>query len=340
MVRNFLSAVPKIIFTIFCYIMAIVIGCISAYFTFSFYTNGNKGMDFYALGFMAVSLELIKFVFATVYPFVKYRDIKTERTIRLILKVTFFLSILASLYYLLLGKDISLSPASKTMEMLYLNIPALNIIPLAFSQFLGTISLSILIEFLIIYLPTVAPVLFKQKDYNRKTYSISNLDKLKEIVKVIPERVIDNLYEKIVKDSSREKIILTELEPKKPELKLLKNDKEIPKLLNEKSTEKEDYKNSTLEIQKPEKLVNDKDVEEVLDTIFKHKNGFFCPSIAFLTETTSLTRTKIHQVKKYLDELGIITTNGKCTTVNVDTKEEALKAIECGGVFYEIEEGD
>jgi len=334
MIKNLLLAIPKIIFALFCYIMAIIIGCISAYFTFSFYTNGNIGFDFYALGFMAISLELIKFVFATVYPFVKYRDIKTENTIMLILKVTFILSILSSLYYLLLGKDISLSPASKTVEMLYINIPILNLIPLAFSQFIATISLSILIEFLIIYLPTIAPVLFKQKDYNRKVYSISNIDKVREIMKVIPERLINNLHKKIVGDIESDRIMINEIPTKLPKLKLLKNNSsntQTDRATNKESNYNKDIKN--IDIKNP---VYDKDLEELLNVIFQNKEGFICPSINFLVENTNLSRNKINNYKKYLDEIGVLYTTGTSTTLQVDTKEEALKAIKNNGVIYEM----
>jgi len=334
MCKKLLIAIPKIIFLIFCYTMAIIIGCISAYFTFSFYTDGNTGFDFFALGFMAVSLELIKFVFATVYPFVKYRDIKIEKTILLIMKITFLISILSSIYYLLLGKEISLSPASKTVEMLYTNIPVLNVIPLALSQFISTISISILIEFLIVYLPTIAPVLFKEKVYNRKVYSMSSMDKIEEIIKVIPDRLIDNLHKKIFKNIDLDRITVNEVSESKPKLKLLKNttfNMQTDRVINEESN----Y-NSFVEDTILSNTVHDKELEELLDVIFENKEGFICPSINFLVKNTSLSRNKINNYKKYLDEIGVLYTTGTSTTLQVDTKEDALKAIENGGIFYEM----
>jgi hypothetical protein len=334
MFKKLLIVIPKIIFLIFCYAMAIVIGCISAYFTFSFYTDGNTGFDFFALGFMAVSLELIKFVFATVYPFVKYRDIKIEKTILLIMKITFLISILSSIYYLLLGKEVSLSPASRTVEMLYINIPVLNVIPLAFSQFISTISISVLIEFLIIYLPTIAPILFVSKDYNRKTYATSNMDKVREIMKVIPERLINNLHKKIVGNIESESITVNEITSNKLNLKLLKND--ISNMQTDRNESKELSNSSDVENDVFKNSVHDRELEELLDVIFKNKEGFICPSVSFLVNNTNLSRNKINNYKKYLDGIGVLYTTGTSTTLQVDTKEEALKAIKNGSVIYDM----
>ena len=307
--------------------MAIIIGCISAFFTFSFYTDGNTGFDFYALGFMAVSLELIKFVFATVYPFVKYRDIKIEKTLLLIMKITFLISILSSIYYLMLGKDISSSPASKTIEMLYINIHMLNAVPIAFSQFIATISISILIEFLIIYLPIIAPVLFKKRDYSRKVYTTSNIDKIKEIIRVIPERLINNLHKKIVGNIESDRIVVNEIPSNKLELKLLKND--ASNMQTDRNKSKESTNSSNIENDELINSVLDRDLEELLDAIFENKEGITCPSISFLVDNTSLSRSRINNYKKYLDKIGVLSTSGISTTVQVETKEEALKTMEC-----------
>jgi hypothetical protein len=165
------------------------------------------------------------------------------------MKITFLISILSSIYYLLLGKVISSSPASKTVEMLYINIPALNVIPLAFSQFISTISISVLIEFLIVYLPTIAPVLFKEKDYNRKVYSMSSMEKIVEIIKVIPDRLIDNLHKKIFENIDLERITVNEVSESNPKLKLLKTNilnEQTDRIINEESNNNSCAENTVL----------------------------------------------------------------------------------------------
>ena len=147
------------------------------------------------------------------------------------MKICFILSILSSMYCLLLGKILLNSPASKTVEMLFDYMPVLNIVPLKFSQFISTISLMVLIEYLIIFLPQISILMFTPKDYNRKTYTESNIDKVKEIIVTIPEILIDRLYSKFMdyanslKDENIKTDNITLIEEyKKPELKLLKND--------------------------------------------------------------------------------------------------------------------
>ncbi|MBN1467296.1 MAG: hypothetical protein JW924_01090, partial [Fusobacteriaceae bacterium] len=108
--------------------------------------------------------------------------------------------------------------------------------PLKFTQFITTMSLSILVEAFIIFLPCIAPIMFLEKDYNRKRrYNIdSSIDKIKMILTTIPVRFIDRLYDKVVVNnenmaiiSEREKkeIKPENLFPKKerPQLKLIKS---------------------------------------------------------------------------------------------------------------------
>ena len=230
MIQKVFYTIPKILWFVFCIVISIVLATVSAYFTFKFYTDGNTGYDIYAMGLMSISLEVVKFVFSLAYPFAKYRNLKNENTILWIMKICFILSILSSMYCLLLGKNLLNSPASKTVELLYDYIPILNIVPLKFSQFISTITLMVLIEYLIIFLPQISILMFTPKDYNRKTYTVSNIDKVKEIIVTIPEILIDRLYSKFMdyanslKDENirTDNITLIE-EYKKPDLKLLKN---------------------------------------------------------------------------------------------------------------------
>jgi len=175
---------------------------------------------------MAISLEIIKLIFSTGYPFLKGRHKKNECAVLLTMKICFVLSVMASMYYLMLGKDITRSPASKTVMMLYEYVPFVSIIPLKFSQFITTISLTILIEFFIVFLPVLAPVMFYEKDFNRKIYTLSNLDKIKEMLVTIPDRYIDRLYKRVMGDGvvDSELKVVEMKSKKKPGLKLLKND--------------------------------------------------------------------------------------------------------------------
>jgi len=233
MIQKIFYTIPKIIWFLFCIITSMVLACVSGYFTFRFYTDGTKGLDMYTMGMLAISLEFIKFIFSVAFPFAKNRNKKSEDTIFLVMKICLVLSILSSMYCLLLGKDIINSPASATITMLYEYMPFLGIIPLKFSQFLGTVSLTVLIEFIIVFLPTISLLMFSPKESNRKTYAITNLDKLKEIVVIIPELLIDRLYQRVMNyaklintaNNKTDNVIeLKEVRTQKPELKLIKNE--------------------------------------------------------------------------------------------------------------------
>jgi hypothetical protein len=200
MVKKISINLIKILFwAIPIYLISIILAIVSGYFTFKFYSDGTTGYDLYVMGGLAISLELIKFILSSAYPAIKGRVKSVENTVLTVMKIALVLSILASLYYLLLGKDVTLSPASKTIAMLYNFIPIMDIVPLKFSQFLGTISLSILIEFFIVWLPTIVPTMFIQKGTIVKTNlnNLSNMDKVRTIINTIPNRILDNLYKKI-----------------------------------------------------------------------------------------------------------------------------------------------
>jgi hypothetical protein len=278
-------------FAIFCYIIALIIGIISAYFTYTFYTAEAKGNGIYALGLMAISLEIIKFVFSIVYPFTKGRG-NQSRTIGAILKVCFVLSVLASLYYLLLGHDVTLSPASKTIEMLYQYFP---LFPLQFTQFLGTISLSLLIEFLIIYLPIIAPVLFKAKGTIEEV-ELTTIGKLKAIIASVPVRAIDNLYSRVFPTLDNTKVI-----------DITSHLKPVP---NREKLKEIEYNSNTEDNETIEPV---EDFDTVKEAIENYSNGNIAPSTLKLIKLTGLSRDTILQVKKQLKEMGILETVGNKT---------------------------
>jgi hypothetical protein len=290
MIKSLLSAIPKVLFAIFCYTIALVVGIISAYFTYTFYTTGAKGNDIYALGLMAISLEIIKFVFSIVYPFTKGRG--ASKTIGQILKICFVLSVLASLYYLLLGHDVTLSPASKTIEMLYQYFP---VFPLKISQFLGTISLSILIEFLIIYLPIIAPVLFKVKGEIEEN-ELGTIGKIKAIITILPVRAIDNLYSKIFPTSTETKVIdiAGHLKPVPGREKL----KEI------------EYNSNNEDNETGEPV---EDFDTVKEAIENYSKDNIAPSTLKLQKITGLSRDAILEIRKQLKEMGLLETIGNKT---------------------------
>jgi hypothetical protein len=234
----------------------------------------------WAMGGLAGMLEFIKIILAVAFPFLQYRDIKRERKVLFYLKICFILSIMASMNFFLTGGEIERSPASNITVLLYEYIPVFSIIPLKFSQFITTMSLSILIEAFIIFLPMLAPIMFLEKDYSRKKKYTANtsFEKIKEIVTVIPERFIDRLHRKVVGESESiendnlqikevsEDIKVLEIN-EKPKLKLLKNNSnENPtydKDSNKNKFKKPDYNKVTKE--NNETFVQDKDQNQKLE---------------------------------------------------------------------------
>jgi len=366
MLKQILWTIPKITWFIFCIMTSLILACVSGYFTYQFYTDGSSGYDIYAMGFMAISLEVTKFIFSVFYPFAKYRNKKSEDTILWIMKICLFLSILSSMYCLMLGKDLMNSPASKTVLMLYEYMPVLNIIPIKFAQFISTISLVVLIEFLIVFLPTISTLMFQEKDYNRKTYAISNIGKIKEILVTIPELYIDRLYLKFMNYADSLKVVNDDMdnvsrveEIKKPKLKLLKNDKllKLPdssnvdwgkntadrKISNEeiKASDSSDFvqgkdgnecdtdliNTNDSKGKEPPTFALDKDTENFLKAVFELANDNVCPSQKQLSEYMGYTKNDISSMKKLLEDLEIIKTDGLKTTILCDYPE-ALKKLD------------
>jgi hypothetical protein len=284
----------------------------------------------WAMGGLAGMLEFIKIMLAVAYPFMKYRDSARERKVLFYLKICFFLSIMASLNFFMSGGEIERSPASAITTLLYDYMQILNIIPLKFSKFLTTMSLSILVEAFIIFLPILAPIMFLEKDYDRKTYAISNIDKLKEIMIIIPERLIDNLHKKVV---GTEEIKIEEIKPKlrllKPDLdRVTKNkqieNKEIKQIeigkselnsLSANETENDLNYNNDTENKNVYDSVSANDLEIVKNAIIKYKTGNQAPSLTKLIELTGLKKITIQAAKRQLEKEKTIKTNGNKTFV-------------------------
>lgn len=360
----------KILWAVVCYLIALSLACISAYFTIIFYTDGTSNYDKYAMAAMAICLELIKILFATGYPFLRYRDMKTEKIVLTTMKICFILSILASCYYLMLGKDIVASPASRTVSMMYEFIPFIDIIPIKFSQFLSTISLIILVEFFIIFLPVVAITMFLPKDKNRKIVAVTNMDKIKEMVSTIPDRFIDRIHKKImgnelivneISEPDRTKLLENceiENKIKAPDSEMERNKEitefkntannndladlhlldraEIDKTENTINTDVSDNNKVATPLQDMKVIDNDYvDYKNVLRAIYKYSNNNICPSVKEMIKFTGLKRNMVYEIKRKFEELGIIKTNGFETRILISVKK-ALRKLK--NLKYKIEE--
>jgi hypothetical protein len=283
--RKFLLGIPKVLFAVTCYISALLLAVLSGYFTVKFYSDSQTGYNMYAMAGLAGMLEFIKMILAVSYPFMQYRDIKRENKVKFYLKICFFLSIMASLNFFLTGGEIERSPASNITALIYNYIPLLEVIPLKFAQFIATMSLSILIEAFIIFLPILAPILFLEKDLSRKKKynATTNFEKLKEIIVAVPERIIDRLYQRVVNVNSDEVIKVKEIS------------------------------------RKPIEIGHSKDIDIVRNAIINYKDENISPSINALMDITGLSKNTIIEAKKDLEKEGIIRTIDRTTFVLDDT---------------------
>ena len=197
----------------------------------------------------------------------------------------------------------------------------------------------------------IAPILFLEKKKN-KNIAFTNFEKIKEVITVIPDNLIDRLHKKVVVNQIKE---VKEIKDK-PNFKLLKFDNEnsstfvldndssksVETLTNSKDENKStfvldndsekdfDYKND-LENEKVERLVNDKDLTILINAIFSYKIDNMCPSVSVLGEKTGFEKALIYDLKKELIDLNILETEKRKTIIR-KTKEEALKVLK-GGVF-------
>jgi len=318
--KKFFITIPKVFFAVICYISALLLAILSGYFSIVFYAQSQTGWNMWAMGGLAGMLEFIKIILAASYPFMQYRDIKREKKVLYYLKICFFLSIMASMYFFMSGGEIERSPASNVVTLLYTYIPILKIIPLQFAQFVSTMSLSILVEAFIIFLPMLAPVLFLEKDMDRKNKISSaetNFEKIKEIVTVIPERVIDNLHKKVVgvKVDKHDDIKIVEMNK---EIKLLNNESSESFVKANTSNNKLTY-DSDLENKEPYEFVkaNNEQIEIVKKAINENQVNGVSPSIPKLVEITGLQKSIIQSAKRELTNQGFIeTTKNKTFVIN------------------------
>ena len=363
---KFFVSIPKVLFAVICYLSALLLAILSGYFTVMFYSESQTGLNMYAMTGLACMLEFIKVILSIAYPFLQYRDSKREKKVLFYLRVCFLLSVMASLNFFFSGGSIQRSPASKISELIYTYIPVFKIIPLSFTQFITTMSLSILVEAFIIFLPVLAPIMFLQKDYSRKKENTS-FEKLKEIIVAAPERFIDRLHKKVVipdeiievkevsnkqtidntkekkeksaynKDLEDKKLIEKEMS-NKPNLKVVSsidNTKEKKK----ESTYNKDTENKINETIDYDKFKNDNwkntNKKDVLKAIYDNsENGEICPSITNLVEITKLKRLEIQEIKREFEDSGIIETKANKTYIKMDSYTNALKILKGGGVKY------
>jgi hypothetical protein len=342
-IKNITNSIPKIIWAISCYIIALALAFISGYFTVKFYTDGNNENDKLIMGLMAICLEIIKLMLAAGYPFMKYRNKKIETHVSLVMKISFFLSVLASMYYLLLESNISKSPASKTISMLYKYIEICNIIPLEISQFLATISLTVLIEFFIIWLPILAPIMFIPKKIDDQISPITNFQKLKVILSVLPEKLIDKVYSKVLLENKNNQLNIFESQKQLSS----NNESKLYKSLHENHTTKQlynpdistDSQTDIIETPLQEKELNFKNKfsnklnnddldstknfdstseKELLEAIYTLKEDEICPSVKKLEKHTGAKRNEIYSLKKKLEEADVLKTEGTKTIILCD----------------------
>jgi len=323
--KKFFITIPKVFFAVICYISALLLAILSGYFSIVFYAQSQTGWNMWAMGGLAGMLEFIKIILAASYPFMQYRDIKREKKVLYYLKICFFLSIMASMYFFMSGGEIERSPASNVVTLLYTYIPILKIIPLQFAQFISTMSLSILVEAFIIFLPMLAPILFLEKDKDlarkNKVEAVTNFEKIKEILTVIPERLIDNLHKKVV-GTKEEEIKVKEIKDK-PSLKVLKQSATL-RLENKKNgsdfvrvnDSKESNYNSDTESKRNDDFVSANDLKIVKNAIIENQNeNNIAPSLSELEKVTELPKRTIQAAKRELDKEGIIKTEGNKTFV-------------------------
>jgi hypothetical protein len=152
--KKFLISSVKLIYMLMCYNISILLSIVSAGFTLQFYTDGHQDLRMLSIGAMAILFELSKIVLAFSYPYMTV--VKYKKQIGLYLNICLFLSILASLSFLM-QENLETSPATKIIDLLVRNFPFLGIIQ-GFTSFMANISLSIIIETLIIKLPSFATI--------------------------------------------------------------------------------------------------------------------------------------------------------------------------------------
>ncbi|MBN1252109.1 MAG: hypothetical protein JXA16_08225 [Bacteroidales bacterium] len=346
--KKFFLGIPKVFFAVICYLSALLLAVLSAYFSIIFYAESQTGWNKWAMGGLAGMLEFIKILLATSFPFIQYRDIKREKKVSFYLKICFVLSVMASMYFFLSGGEIERSPASNVTKLLYEYIPMLDIIPLEFSQFITTMSLSILVEAFIIFLPILAPIMFIEKDPSRKrrTEAATSFEKLKEIITIIPERAIDKLHRKVIGEESK-KLEIENIKVKesssniaaiemrdKPKLKLLKGSSEIEDD-DDYEDDPDDYDDyleedsiTVLENGDEQGFIqnSEMDKQKVLSVIYKFKLENVCPSVKQLMAHTGLNKRSVHNIKKEFENSGILKTEGRKTILLCDYND-ALEKI-------------
>lgn len=340
----------KILFCIICYVVTLLFAICSGYFTIIFYAKGQTGNNQLIIGLLAGLFEFIKFTFAIAHPFMEYRKLEIEKRVKQILVVALFMSILSSLYFFMDGGNIDRSPASRITSLIYSYVPILNVFPLKFIQFITTMSLSIIIEVLIIKIPSIAPVFYYKKNFARKKVAVTNWDKLRDVIVSIPNRFIDQLYEKYFYEPGSKKILNSANEESSVIEECPETDKYLdfkePLLISDTSSndeltkaEEDGLEMSSLGTEDDNESEisgqsKDEDVLKFLKLMYENSKDNISISQAQMSKLTGFSDNKIKSLRKLLRGLGILQTNNFKTHILVDY-ETAIRKVKEGNYIEE-----
>jgi hypothetical protein len=196
---KFIKNLGRLSFVILMYLFTLSLSIVSAGFSIIFYIDGQEEEKKLLIGLLALIFELVKVSLAITLPYMEYRDNKVERSVKRILYFALFMSIMASLYFFMSeGDKVTISPATKVIELVYANIAVLNILPKTFIIFTANMSLSVMVEVLIIKLPSFALIFYKIQDRSRSKTISTKLSKLLAIPGILINHKIDQIFKKYI----------------------------------------------------------------------------------------------------------------------------------------------
>lgn len=340
--KKFCTTFSKSIFAVICYIITFLLAILSAFFTVKFYTDGLADNFLLAMGFLAGGLEFIKIMLSTSLPFMKGKDRKKEFRVKIILNICLVLSILASIYFFLNVSDVTMSPAAKVTELVYKYVPTLtDIVPLAVTQFFTTFSLSILIEYLIIFLPQLAPIMFKTGN-EIESVLLTRFEKIKRIIAYYPNRFIDNLYNRVFNTSIEEeknvnvievnKSLIKEVDNEKTyvdleQYKTVNKEKEVTNVNDNKIVKEDDKKIISLDKHKLNGKI-DNNSEKFVDYMYANSNNDYMVGVRQICKNIDIPESQGLKIKDMLVDKRIIEKVGtKFRILNKDIKEVKEKLV-------------
>lgn len=187
----------KVLFCLFCIVVASALFIVSSYFSIQFYKFGLDSefeSTIFIITVLAISVELIKFVLSFTAPLIKDRDAELDFKIDLALKLSLMLSILASLTYFLVVHS-TYSPVERIINLIY----DVFLVPLDLDMcrtqviFIFNCFFSILIEYFIILLPAISTLPFREKkeDLIKEKGIIFMIN---ESIKILVRIPVESLY--------------------------------------------------------------------------------------------------------------------------------------------------